>query len=121
MKRIVQFSLALSMALALSSALIGCTSSDEKSGEGPPIGPGKTDMVKKPDAGGTDASMADADTAKDPADAGDIPEEAFAEMLSFDRERLRMQTLTHEELFLKLHNYLPKEMIFERELLISRL
>jgi phosphoenolpyruvate carboxykinase (GTP) len=34
---------------------------------------------------------------------------------------LRMQTLQHEELFLKLFQHLPKEMIFERELLISRL
>ena len=32
-----------------------------------------------------------------------------------------MQTLQHEELFLKLFEHLPKEMIFERELLISRL
>jgi len=51
----------------------------------------------------------------------DVSEDEFAEMLSYDRERLRMQTLTHQELFLKLHTYLPKEMIFERELLISRL
>lgn len=45
----------------------------------------------------------------------------FNQLMFFDRERLRMQTLTHEELFLKLHQHLPKEMIFERELLISRL
>ncbi|MFP4157490.1 MAG: phosphoenolpyruvate carboxykinase (GTP) [Opitutales bacterium] len=48
-------------------------------------------------------------------------EKEFYQLMSFDREQLRMQTLPHEELFLKLHEHLPKEMIFERELLISRL
>lgn len=51
----------------------------------------------------------------------DFSEDDFAELMDFDRERLRMQTLPHEELFLRLHTNLPKEMIFERELLISRL
>lgn len=51
----------------------------------------------------------------------DFSQAQFDELMSFDRERLRMQTLPHEELFLKLHERLPKEMIFERELLISRL
>jgi phosphoenolpyruvate carboxykinase (GTP) len=51
----------------------------------------------------------------------DFSEEDFAALMDFDRERIRMQTLPHEELFLKLHAHLPKEMIFERELLISRL
>ncbi|MFO8026758.1 MAG: phosphoenolpyruvate carboxykinase (GTP) [Opitutales bacterium] len=51
----------------------------------------------------------------------EFKEEDFKELMSFDRERVRMQTLPHEELFLKLHTNLPKEMIFERELLISRL
>jgi phosphoenolpyruvate carboxykinase (GTP) len=41
--------------------------------------------------------------------------------MQIDNERLKMQTLQHEELFLKLFENLPKEMIFERELLISRL
>jgi phosphoenolpyruvate carboxykinase (GTP) len=41
--------------------------------------------------------------------------------MEIDRPTLRMQTLAHEELFLKLFEHLPKEMIFERELLISRL
>ena len=48
-------------------------------------------------------------------------EDAFKALMSIDRDRLRMQTLQHEELFLKLFQHLPKEMIFERELLISRL
>lgn len=51
----------------------------------------------------------------------DMSEEAFEELMRIDRDRLKMQTLQHEELFLKLFEHLPKEMIFERELLISRL
>ena len=50
-----------------------------------------------------------------------MDEAQFKALMSIDRERLRMQTLQHEELFLKLFQHLPKEMIFERELLISRL
>jgi phosphoenolpyruvate carboxykinase (GTP) len=48
-------------------------------------------------------------------------EDAFNQLMQLDNERLKMQTLQHEELFLKLFENLPKEMIFERELLISRL
>ncbi|MAW20465.1 MAG: phosphoenolpyruvate carboxykinase (GTP) [Puniceicoccaceae bacterium] len=51
----------------------------------------------------------------------DMSEEDFNEIMHIDRQRARMQTLPHEELFLKLHSNLPKEMIFQRELLISRL
>jgi phosphoenolpyruvate carboxykinase (GTP) len=51
----------------------------------------------------------------------DFTEEDFNKLMHIDRERLKMQTLQHEELFLKLFEHLPKEMIFERELLISRL
>lgn len=51
----------------------------------------------------------------------DFSEDDYKKLMGFDRERIRMQTLPHEELFLKLHANLPKEMIFERELLISRL
>ena len=50
-----------------------------------------------------------------------MSEEDFNEIMHIDRQRARMQTLPHEELFLKLHSNLPKEMIFQRELLISRL
>jgi len=38
-----------------------------------------------------------------------------------DREVWRLKTLQHEKLFLSMHEHLPKEMIFERELLICRL
>ena len=51
----------------------------------------------------------------------EMREEDFDELMHVDRDRARMQTLPHEELFLKLHSKLPKEMIFQRELLISRL
>lgn len=48
-------------------------------------------------------------------------EEEWDALMAFDRERLKTQTLQHEELFLQLFDRLPKELIFERELLISRL
>ena len=51
----------------------------------------------------------------------DFSEADFDKLMDIDRDRLKMQTLQHEELFLKLFEHLPKEMIFERELLISRL
>ena len=51
----------------------------------------------------------------------DFSEADFDQLMDIDRDRLKMQTLQHEELFLKLFEHLPKEMIFERELLISRL
>jgi len=51
----------------------------------------------------------------------DYSEDQFDEVMSFDRTRTRMSILQHEELFLQLSEHLPKELIFERELLISRL
>lgn len=51
----------------------------------------------------------------------DYPKEKWDELMKVDRERFKMQTLQHEELFLQLFDHLPKELIFERELLISRL
>jgi len=48
-------------------------------------------------------------------------EEDWNKLMSIDPENLRMQTLRHEELFLQLSESLPKEMLFERELLVSRL
>ena len=47
--------------------------------------------------------------------------ERFQEAMSYDRERFRALTLSAEELFLQLHEHLPKELIYERELLVSRL
>ena len=51
----------------------------------------------------------------------DYSKEKWDELMSFDRPRTALQTLSHEELFISLFEHLPKEMIFERELLLSRL
>lgn len=51
----------------------------------------------------------------------DFPKEKFDELQSFDREAWRQEVLGHEELFLDLHDRLPPEMVYERELLICRL
>jgi len=51
----------------------------------------------------------------------DLPDEVWDELMSTDKERLRMQTLRHEELFLELAETLPKELLFEREALVARL
>ncbi len=48
-------------------------------------------------------------------------DEDWNKLMLIDPEKLRMQTLRHEELFLQLAESLPKEMLFERELLVSRL
>src|SRR5213082_1054575 len=51
----------------------------------------------------------------------DFPKEKFDELQAFDRAAWRHEVLGHEELFLDLHDRLPPEMIYERELLICRL
>jgi phosphoenolpyruvate carboxykinase (GTP) len=51
----------------------------------------------------------------------DFPKEKFDELQAFDHEPWRQEVLGHEELFLDLHDRLPPEMIYERELLICRL
>lgn len=51
----------------------------------------------------------------------DYSKEDWDKLMDIDREALKMQTLQHEQLFLKLFDHLPKEMIFERELLVCRL
>ncbi|MEM1158832.1 MAG: phosphoenolpyruvate carboxykinase (GTP) [Verrucomicrobiota bacterium] len=51
----------------------------------------------------------------------DISREQWAELMLIDREIWKQKTLQHEALFLKLHEHLPKEMVYERELLICRL
>ena len=42
-------------------------------------------------------------------------------VMAIDRATWKQQTLGHEELFLKLSEHLPKDLIFERELLVCRL
>jgi phosphoenolpyruvate carboxykinase (GTP) len=49
------------------------------------------------------------------------PREKFEELQAFDRAAWRAEVLGHEELFLDLHAHLPKELMFERELLICRM
>ena len=50
-----------------------------------------------------------------------FPQEKFEELQAFDRDSWRQEVLGQEELFLDLHDRLPPEMIYERELLICRL
>ncbi len=45
----------------------------------------------------------------------------FDALQSVDRSAWRAEVMGHEELFLDLHDHLPKEMVYERELLICRL
>ena len=51
----------------------------------------------------------------------DFPRERFEALQEFDRSLWRAEVIGHEELFLDLHDRLPKEMLFERELLICRM
>jgi phosphoenolpyruvate carboxykinase (GTP) len=51
----------------------------------------------------------------------DFPRTRFDELQAFDRKAWRNELAGHEELFLDLHERLPREMIFERELLICRI
>jgi len=54
-------------------------------------------------------------------DGLDFSSEKFDELQDFDRNAWRQEVLGHEELFLDLHDRLPPEMVYERELLICRL
>jgi phosphoenolpyruvate carboxykinase (GTP) len=51
----------------------------------------------------------------------DFPKERFDELQAFDRVAWRAEVVNHEELFIDLHDHLPSEIIYERELLICRL
>jgi phosphoenolpyruvate carboxykinase (GTP) len=51
----------------------------------------------------------------------DIPREQFEQMQVVDRAAWRKELIGHEELFIELHDHLPPEMIYQRELLICRL
>jgi phosphoenolpyruvate carboxykinase (GTP) len=54
-------------------------------------------------------------------DGLDMPQEQFEVLQHVDRAAWRREVMGHEELFLLLHDHLPPEMIYERELLICRL
>jgi phosphoenolpyruvate carboxykinase (GTP) len=51
----------------------------------------------------------------------DFSKEQFERLQAFDRGAWRSEVLSHEELFFDLHDRLPPEIIYERELLICRL
>ena len=51
----------------------------------------------------------------------DFSREAFESIQDVDRAAWRKEVISHEELFIELHDHLPPEMIYERELLICRL
>ena len=51
----------------------------------------------------------------------DFPRERFEELQKVDRKAWKNEVMDHEELFIELHDHLPPEMIYERELLICRL
>jgi len=48
-------------------------------------------------------------------------QDRFEELQTVDRNAWRSEVMGHEQLFLDLHDHLPPEMIYERELLICRL
>jgi phosphoenolpyruvate carboxykinase (GTP) len=50
-----------------------------------------------------------------------FPREKFDELQAFDRQAWRAEVISHEELFIDLHDHLPPEIVYERELLICRL
>lgn len=51
----------------------------------------------------------------------DFPEEDWNLLTDVDRDRLKTEILEHERLFFSMYEHLPKELLFERELLICRL
>jgi len=51
----------------------------------------------------------------------DISREKFARLQEVNRAAWRTELIGHEELFIDLHDHLPPEMIYERELLICRI
>jgi phosphoenolpyruvate carboxykinase (GTP) len=51
----------------------------------------------------------------------DFPRTTFDVLQEVDRNQWKQEVMGHEELFLLLHDHLPPEMIYERELLICRL
>ena len=48
-------------------------------------------------------------------------EQRFDQCMAFDAEEWKAEILSQGELFLKLYDYLPKEIVFQRELLAARL
>lgn len=53
-------------------------------------------------------------------DGLDFSYEQWQELMAIDSEKLLAQTLGHDELFLKLWDRMPKELLWQRDLLVSR-
>lgn len=51
----------------------------------------------------------------------DFTSEMFSKLMGVNRENWKREILLHEELFIKLFDRLPKEMVYEKQLLLSRL
>ena len=51
----------------------------------------------------------------------DFSKQQFEKIQDLNQAAWRAEVMGHEELFIELHDHLPPEMIFERELLICRL
>jgi len=51
----------------------------------------------------------------------DFTEAQFDELMSVSREEFRQELLSEAELYLRLYDHLPKELIFQRELLAGRI
>jgi len=51
----------------------------------------------------------------------DFPRDKFDELQAFDHKAWRAEVIGQEELFIDLHDHLPSEIIYERELLICRI
>jgi phosphoenolpyruvate carboxykinase (GTP) len=51
----------------------------------------------------------------------DFSREQFEQLQVVDRDQWRREVIGHEELFIMVHDHLPPEMIYERELLICRM
>jgi phosphoenolpyruvate carboxykinase (GTP) len=50
-----------------------------------------------------------------------FPKEKFEQLQQFDREAWMREVMNHQQLFIKLHDRLPPELMYERELLICRM
>jgi phosphoenolpyruvate carboxykinase (GTP) len=51
----------------------------------------------------------------------DFPREKFQELQEFDEAAWRREVIDQQELFIDIHDHLPPELVYERELLICRL
>ena len=50
-----------------------------------------------------------------------ISQDDFGKLMAVNREAWKREVLSHEELLVNLYDRLPKELIYERQLLLSRL